>query len=155
MMQYSLNGHDLKQTYGVLISNGSETFLAFPKRKDSLEMNWPEQDGIDKDLNDPHFEAREFKLTCALIAYGLADFNNKYNGFFTELSKLGTHELYIKDLDRTFLVYYKDQQNLTKLSQIDRDKCGVKFDLIFGETNPADNIPKVYLVDDEDNFLIA
>jgi hypothetical protein len=154
-MQYKLNGFDLRETYGVVISNGSDTFLAFPKRKESLEHNWQEQDGIDKDLAEPHFEAREFRLTCALIANGLIDFNSKYNAFFTELAKQGVHDLYIKDLDRAFKVYYKDQENMSKITQLDRVKCAVKFELIFGETNPADNIPTVYLVDDEDRFLTA
>ncbi|MEO7212661.1 hypothetical protein [Mucilaginibacter sp.] len=154
-MDYTLNGYDLKEMFGLVISNGSDTFLAYPKRKDSLQNNWPEQDGIDKDLTDPHFEARDFKLSCALIAEGREDFKTRYDALFTLLSGQGSKELYIADIDRAYHVYYKEQVNLTKLTQLNRESCGVKFDLVFAETNPFDNIPAVYLVDDQDRFLSA
>lgn len=155
-MQAQWNAHDMKETYGIVISNGTNTFLALPQRKASVSHDWPEEQGIEIDLDQPTFEPREFTLNCALIATSRDDFFAKYDGFFTEISTMGIHELYINDLDKTFLVYYKSQQNCTKLSKIiNTTKVGIKFDLVLGETNPADNIPAVYLVDDEDNFLIA
>lgn len=152
---YILNGKDLYTTFGMIISGGSDTFLAFPKRKESLTHSWPEEQGVDIDLSEPNFEAREFKLSCALVCAGRTEFWLKYNGLFTELGNQGIHQLYIKDLDKTFLIYYKSQENIGKLTQLDRNRVAIKFDLIFGETNPADNIEVVYLVDDEDRFLIA
>lgn len=152
---YILNGKDLFTIFGLVISGGSDTFLGFPKRKESLVHSWPEEQGIDIDLSEPNFEAREFKLICNLISAGRTEFWTKYNGLFTELSTQGTHNLYIKDLDRTFLIYYKSQENIGKITQLDKDRVAIKFDLVFGETNPEDNIEVVYLVDETDRFLIA
>lgn len=151
MAAYKLNGKDLKEIFGVVISNGSDTFLAFPERKDSLENNWPDEDGIEVDLNDPTFQAREFRLNCALVASGRVDFKTKYYALFTELKRSGTHTLLIQDLDQEYEVFYKKQENITKLTQIDRDKVAVKFDLIFREV--TDSIPAVYLVDEQGRFL--
>ena len=155
-MQASLDGLDFKATYGVVISKGSSSLLAFPGRKQSLSHDWQDEEGIDIDLSNPVFEPRDFTLTCAQIAASRDDFFTKNNALFTALSAPGTRQLYIADMDRTFIVYYKSQANCTKLSKIiNTSKVGIKFDLVFSETNPADNIPAVYLVDDQDRFLIA
>lgn len=155
-MDNTLNGKSLKGLFGTLISGGSGSLLIYPKRKDSLSTDWPEEEGIDIDLSDPTFEAREFTLNMTLLADSLADFKSKYNGLFTELSGQDTHELYIGDHDTTYIVYYKSQANFKKLvNSFNNGKVGVTFDLVFGETNPDDNIPAVYLVDDQDRYLTA
>lgn len=155
-MQATFDGYDLKESFGIVFTNGSDTFLALPKRKDSVNHNWPEEQGIDIDLSNPTYESRDFVLNCALIASSRADFFTKYDAFWTQLSSLGTHELYHADLDKTFLVFYKSQANVTKLSKIiNTTKVGIKFDLTLSETNPDDNIPAVYLVDDLDRYLTA
>lgn len=155
-MQYKLNGNDLLERFGVRVKNGAGTLLQFPKRKESTSSNWPEQDGIDIDLGDPHFESREFRLTCTLIGNSREDFKTKYYGLFTELKKQYSQELYSTDLDETFHLYFKEMESLRKLSRrIDSKLVGVEFELVFGEVNPNDNIPVVYLVDEQNNFLIA
>lgn len=151
----TLNGHDLKGLYGLVISNGTVQFLQYPARKTSVSHDWPEETGIDIDLDNPQFSAREFTLTCALIADNPVDFMNQYNGLFTELSGLDTHAIYLEEIGQTYYVYYKSQANLTKLTKINNTtKVGVKFDLIFGETDPANNMVAVFLVDDNANFII-
>lgn len=155
-MQALLGGSDIKELYGLLISGGIPSLLALPERKDSLNHDWPEEPGLDIDLSNPQFKARQFTFNCAIIADDRDDFFSKYNGLFTALSVEGVIPLYINDHDRTYNVYYISQQNCTKLSKIiNTTKVGIKFDLVFGETNPADNIPAVYLVDDQDRFLTA
>lgn len=162
MIKYKLNNKDFKGVFGLDVMSGSSDFLAFPNRKQSLERNWAEQNGLEIDLLEPKFEAREFKLICSLNIVNLGtptaavtEFWNKYNGLFTELSGLGTHELYIADLGRTFTVYYKKQVNISKITPISSGKIAVTFELIFGETDPSDNIEAVYLVDEQDRYLIA
>jgi hypothetical protein len=155
-MANTLDGFDLKATYGLVISNGTVQFLQFPTRKASVSHDWPEENGVDIDLDTPFFEAREFTLTCALIADNRDDFMNQYNGLFTQLSGLDTHALYMEETGQTYQVYYKSQANLTKLSKINNTtKVGVKFDLVFGETNPYDNFEPVYLIDENDNFIVG
>ncbi len=154
-MSYTLNGKDLETLFGVTVTDGSDTFLAFPKRKKSLSHNYQDKNGIDIDLSEPYFEARPFKLSCALVADSRVLFWEKYNGLFTELSLPGILDLYISDLDKTFNIYYEDQQNVGKITALDGGEVCVKFDLLFSETDPADNMTAVYLVDEQDRFLIA
>jgi len=155
-MENTLNGKILKDLFGAVISGGSGSLLAYPKRKESLSTDWPEEEGIDIDLSAPTFEAREFTLNMALLAESLADFKSKYNGLFTELRGQDTHELYIADHDTTYILYYKSQSNFKKLvNSFNNGKVGVTFDLVFGETNPDDNISAVYLVEDQDRYLTA
>lgn len=153
---YILNGKDLFGVFGTTVQKGSGSFIAFPERKGSLQHNWNDEDGLDIDLVSPKFEARDFRLQCTLISNDRSDFWTKYNGLFTELSTMGTHSLYISDLDKTYAIFYKNQSNLKKLTRLEGDmKIGVSFDLIFGETDPMDNIEAVYLVDDQDRYLIT
>jgi hypothetical protein len=152
-----LNGKDLALIFGTHIQrNGSDPFLAFPKRKESLSHNYPEETGIDIDLGAPQFEAREFSLKCALIADNRTDYWIKYSGLFTELSQAGTHTLYLADLDKAFLLYYKAQQGVSKLVRFGSSgKVGVIFELVFGEADPRSNIDIIYLGEDPDTFLIV
>lgn len=156
-----LNNKNLETVFGMFVERGGlNDFLAFPKRKSSLEHNWPDVNGNDIDLSSPTFEARQFTLKCALIATGENEqekndnFWNLYNGLFTELSGEGTHELYLSTIDRTYSVYYVDQASVSKVAYED-NRMIIKFDLIFQEADPFTNIQKVYLVDEDDNYLIA
>lgn len=142
--------------FGVKIEDGTGSFLAFPDRKPSLQNDWDDQNGIDIDLAAPRFSAREFRLKCVLVADTSVDFWDRYNGLFTELSGTGTHELQIEELDKTYHLYYKKQENLRKLTDLKTALTkGVAFDLVFGETDPNANIEHVYLADDQDRFLTA
>jgi len=153
--RYILNGKDMWLLFGVVIGSGSGSFLVYPERKDSLTNDYMDQDGIQIDLLDPKYKSREFNLFCQLIANGRDDFWTKYNGLFTEISSAGTHVIYIADLGKTFHCYYKRQENLSKLTPLDSGQVGVTFNLVFGETTPTENMEAVYLVDDQDNYLIA
>lgn len=156
-----LNNKDLESVFGVFVEQGGlNDFLSFPKRKASQEHSWPEVNGKDIDLTNPTFEARQFTLKCVLIAYGATEqlrndnFWQLYNGLFTELSGQGVHELYLNSIDKTYTVFYVDQQGATKVTYED-DRMIIKFDLLFEETDPFSNIQKVYLVDQDGTFLVA
>jgi hypothetical protein len=154
-MDYGLNSKDLWAVFGVKVVTGSSTFLQYNKRKDSLSHDFPEEMGIDIDLTQPTLSSRQPTLSCVLKATSRDDFFNKYDGLFTELRQLGTLEIYIADHNRNYILYWTEQQNISKLSQIDTTYIGVTFDLVFAETNPTDNISAVYLVDEHDNYIIA
>ncbi|MDO3641979.1 hypothetical protein [Mucilaginibacter sp. L3T2-6] len=155
MSQATINGNEIFTTYGLTIMAGMETFLAYPKRKDSVSHDWPEEEGIDIDLSEPHFEAREFTLKVLLMGADRADFKTKYYGLFAELSSANNMELYFTDIDQTFTVYFKTQQNVSKVKRrLDTQNVGVTFDLVFGESDPNDNID-VFIVTDLDEFIIA
>jgi len=160
-MASKLNNKDLESVFGVFVEQGGlNDFLSFPKRKASQEHSWPEVNGKDIDLSHPTFEARQFALKCVLTASGATEqlkndnFWQLYNGLFTELSGQGVHELYLAAIDKTYTVFYVDQQSVTKVTY-EEDRMIIKFDLLFEETDPFTNIQKVYLVDQDGTFLVA
>lgn len=160
--QYLFNSQGLFAVFGIIVSldNGSrqssDSLLAWPERKPSLENNRQDQDGIEIDLDDPKFAAREFVLKCAMKANDRADFFSKYDGFRTALFSQDTHDLYSFEHDRTYHVFYKKQANFRSFSPIDVvNDIWATFDVILGETNPRLNLIDEFLVDDQDRFLIA
>jgi len=153
---YTLNGNDLWTVYGLLVEGGSGSFLAFPARKDSLQHDFRDRDGLDIDLWQPRFRAREFALSCALHAPDRDAFWARHNGLFAELAASGTHELGIAELGRAFRVYYKEQRNMKKLTPLDgAPGAWLRFDLVFGEATWEDNIEKTFLVDHEGRYLVS
>jgi len=153
---YILNGNDLWQAYGVLVEGGSGSFMAYPARKESLSHDFRDRDGLDVDLWQPRFKAREFVLKCALHAAGRDGFWARWNGLFTELAGSGKHALEIADLGRTFAVFYREQRNVKKLTPLGGGQgAWARFDLVFGEANWEDNIERTYLVDHGDRYLVT
>jgi hypothetical protein len=157
VQQYLLNSKNLKSVFGTAVSFGAASLWVWPDRKSSVELDFPEEDGIVKDLTDPHFSARDFRLSCWKMANSRDELNAYYFGLFTELKAPGLHTLYNYDLDTTIYFYFKSQQNFRKSNRkLDGDyKVAVEFDLILSETDPDDNLPAYYLVDSSDRFLIA
>lgn len=154
--QGTIDGYDWKTSFGAIITGGIPSFLAFPKRKDSVQHDWPEVDGIDIDLSAPTFEARQFTLSITMDATGRDDFKTKYYGLFTVLKQLGSRTLYFADIDLEFTCFFVEQQNVKKnIRKMNGPKVSVSFDLIFKETDPADNIDDVYIITENDEFIIA
>lgn len=156
---YKLNNKGMIEVFGTIVTReSSDSFLAYAARKDSLTIDREDEDGIQIDLAAPKLKSREFILNCTIVANNRADYMNYYNGLFTELIGADTHTIYIKDHDKTYSVYYKEQRGLKKYGNLDTtaaDKIGVSFQLVLGERNPAENIDFVYLVDNQDRYLIA
>lgn len=157
---YKINGKGLYEIFGTRVikdagtRESSDSFMQWPDRKSSLTIDREDSDGIEIDLADPKFSPREFVLTCAMEADDRADFFNKYNGLRTEFFSAETHELYILDHDKTYYVYYKSQRNYKSLTNINQDGVWATFEIILGERNPSQNMEAVYLVDDQDRYLI-
>ncbi|MGZ3753577.1 MAG: hypothetical protein ACXVAY_01380 [Mucilaginibacter sp.] len=153
-MANTINGTDLKATFGWVLTKAPVDLLKFPDRKDSVKNDWMEENGVQIDLALPRFKARQFTLNCAIIANDRADFKSKYNGLFTLLSEMDTFALYLDTLDETFHVYYVSQSNLAIPSKIKNGEVVATFDLVFGETDPGDNFEPIYLIDDDGDFII-
>jgi len=154
-MANTLDGSDLEAVFGLKVLVRPDSFLQLPTLKATVEHDWPEEMGIDKDLTDPKYEGREFTLGCGLKGSNIADFKNKINGLFTQLRIEGIHTLYLEWLDLDFSIYYKSMANFKIVSKLTAGIVYAKFDLILGEMNPDSNIEPVYLVDDDGAFIIA
>lgn len=158
--QYLFNNIGLS-LYGIIVRlDGSgresiDSLLSWPERKPSLTNDRQDQNGIEIDLDDPKFAAREFVLKCALHAEDRDDFKRKYNGFRTALFSQDTHNLFSVEDNETYKVFYKKQNSFRTYNPINKlTDVWATFDVVLGETNPTENLQDVYLVDDQDRFLI-
>jgi hypothetical protein len=153
-MQYGLNSRDL-QLFGVTVLTNSDTFLAFPDAKESLNNDFLDQNGLYIDLSHRKFKARTFTVKCSLVAANWTDFFNKYDALFSELAKPGVHDFFVGKYGKTYKLYYVKQDNIAKPGILSGDRVGVTFDLVMSETNPFDNISPAYLVDEHDAYIIG
>jgi hypothetical protein len=156
--KHFLDGFDLWTYFGIFIERGSyDELLKIPKRKATIEHNFLDEHGIDKDLSRSYYEAREFNLKCAIIASDETDFWDKYQRFLTILAKPGTLRLTVTDLGRDFYVYYDDCTNYDKLTRISTapGKIAAKFTLKVIEKEPGFNSIQTFIIDEENRFLIT
>lgn len=153
-MVYILNGVDLEATFGVVIKNVVNALMALPDRKPSLSHDFPDENGLDVDLSNPTFVARDFTFNCVLTADTVENLKNQYFAFFTLLKQQGSYQLYNDFLDMTIDIYYQKQANLSGIQAITNNGYAVTFDLNFSETDSDLNIPIIYLVDEQNRFLV-
>ncbi len=130
-MSDKLNNKELKSTYGLVILTGRERLLSYPERKEPLNFDWQDQNGVDYYLSKVFFKDSEVTLQCAIMANDNVDFWVKYNAFFKEVSKPNWQQLFIDDHDMNYQVFYKSGNNfkhsLKRLKNV--VKVFVKFDL--------------------------
>lgn len=154
-MRYILNGYDLEQIFGIIIDKGIMQLLAFPERKDSVNHDFPDQNGIDIDLTAPRFKARSFTFDCTMYGEDFEDVKNKNYALFNILRIQGAYQLYNDFLNQTFYIYYiKQTPKSTGIYAASKGGVAIDFQLVFGETDPFGNIPTVLLVDDLNRFLV-
>ena len=130
---------DIWTTYGAFLLQGSyDGLMRPPKRKASLSNNWPEQNGLEIDLAAPKYESKEADLSFILSASGEAEWWTRYDAFFTLLKLPGERSLFVKELDKTFLVYYIEVASYEQLTTIKSvSKVVARFTVKFGIANPA------------------
>jgi hypothetical protein len=152
-----LNGIDHKTVYGLTISAVTESFLTWPKLKPGVSHDFNDQNGIVQDLSEVYVESRQLKFSCNMITGPLVDFKNKWYGLYTLLTTPGIKSFYRAALDQTFYFFYTEQQNVKLLTKnvADAPQIGITFDLLVTELDPNDNMPKVFLVTEDNKFLIA
>lgn len=130
---------DIWTTYGAFLLRGSYNDLLKPaKRKASLSNNWPEQNGLEIDLTAPKFEAKDAELTFMITASSESQWWTRYNAFFTLLKGSGQRSLYVRELNTTFLVYYKEVTTYEQLTTIKSvSQVAARYTVKFGIANPA------------------
>ena len=155
--QYYLNGKDLWVKFGVAIKkDGTQDFLKFPEAKDSIEHDWLDSNGIDKDLSRIFYKSKEIVIQCYLAAVGETDWWTKYNAFFAELTLPGLKRFEISEFSRSFYVYYKECSALTRFTRIkDTNKVFVEFTITVVEQEPKFDNTNIYIVDEDGRFLVT
>lgn len=154
---YLLDGIDLWTNFGITIEKGGlDDLLKIPKRKDSIQHDWQDEDGLDIDLSRTFVEAKDSILKCVIIANTEADFWLHYNQFYSLLRKPGTRRFSVNVFRLDYYIYYKDCTIYSKLTPFKQTgKLICKFDLTISESVPGFQNTPTYLVDESNNFIIT
>lgn len=90
-----IDGISCLQRFGVWVTRGGyDDLLRFPSMAEPDKNDWPDEDGIEVDLSDPHLEKKE-------VAISFLSSGGVYVGEFLEfLSAPGLHTLRIPSLER-------------------------------------------------------
>jgi hypothetical protein len=155
--KHSIDGNDVFTSFGLVVESGGNDFLRFPKLKEPLSQDWPDQNGKEYDLSSPVFEEKNPVLTVVIIADTIAQFWIYHKAFFTALRQPGTKRFYIAAYERSFYIFYRDNTALTKLVKFNQygGKIGVRYQLALTEPVPSFWLPFNYLVDKDGNKLIT
>jgi hypothetical protein len=157
---YYIDGKDLWTIFGVFVEAGSDDLLKYPAKKDSIEHDWMDADGIDVDLTRVYLSEREINLKMAIYATSEDDFWNKYNGFIAQMTQPELRRLQIKEFGmRSFFVYYKECTNYTRLTRVldgTTTFIACKFNLKLVEPMPKpDDTGDQFLVDEDGRFIVT
>jgi len=154
--QYYLNGKDLYLIFGVVLQKGSTNdFLKFPDRKDSIEHDWQDSNGIDVDLSRVFLKSKDVELKCILFGNSFADYWSKYDHFFAELTAPGLKRFQISEFERSFFIYYKSSSSPNRYTRLqDASKIVFEFNIVVTEQEPI--VTKdVFLVTEDGRFIIT
>lgn len=114
--RHYLNGIDIFEDFGVIVSGGSASFLTMPKRKDTLSYDWPDESGTEHDLETIVFEEKLAVLNCAIKATDIDDFHAKRQAFQQEINKTGWQTWRVEDFDREYQVRFLSEGNARKMT---------------------------------------
>lgn len=104
MNQYLINGLNAFTTYGLIFKEGTfEELMRLPERKPGVENDWPDQDGIERDLQVIKYQSKQVSVNCVLSAVDQADFKVKYTALKTFLKDAG----YFFLLNQSFQIQWK------------------------------------------------
>lgn len=154
---YSIDGKDLWTVYNMFVESGSDGFLKYPGKKDSITHDWMDSDGIDVDLSRIFFNARDIVLNVALIADDADRFWEVYQSFIAHMKQPGLRRIEITEFGgRSFYCYYKETNNFSRFTRLQGNtKIGCKFSIVFTETKPSVDSSNVFIIDDQGRYLIT
>lgn len=157
--QYYIDGADLYLVYGIFISAGSDDLLKIPKRKESITHDWLDENGVDVDLSRVFLESRDITLECNFLANSKDDFWYKYNSFIATLTKPGLRRLELSEFGKSYYVYYKECSSWKRFARInsgpEKGRIACKFTITFTEKNPTIDASNVYIITDDNRFMIT
>lgn len=129
---YYMDGEDLYDTYGVVVTTSNDAFLYYPTLKEPLGHDYRDKTGKEYDLSTPNYQTREAILKVWMIASSEVDFWTKYKAFWAKLSAPGARALQIVELGQTFDVFYRKTESVSRLTRIkNTSKVGVTMELRF------------------------
>jgi hypothetical protein len=157
--RYKIDGKDLWTVYNMIVESGSDSFLKYPSKKESITHDWLDSNGLDVDLSRIFFNARDLVLNAAIIADSTEQFWLVYESFIAHMAQPELRRIEVGEFgDRSFYAYYKECNNFQRFTRVkvaDGEKVACKFTIVFTETNPSLNSQNTYIVDDAGRFIIT
>lgn len=147
---WKINDIDIYEVYGVAILKGSyNDIMSPPTPRKRLEYEYTDRDGTAVDTTTGlTFEAKRYKLKCAIYANSAAQFWTRYNAFIALIAQPGSFNLSISDIDKTVTVLYEGAKVTNKITRIKgSDRIAVEIELsIFEPLQPTNSIANPDLV---------
>jgi len=154
--RHFLDGMDLWTSFGIFVESGSDDFLKFPDRKDSISHDWQDSNGLDVDLSRVYFKDRDITLKMAIIVGSEEEFWTKRKAFLAQWAQPGTRRLTVGEFQQTFYVYYKSCGSFSRFTRImNATKIMCKFSIIVTEPEPTFDNNDVFLVDEDGRFIVS
>ena len=154
---FYIDGMDLWTVFSMFVEDGTDDFLKFAAKKESITHDWKDSHGLDVDLSRVFLRERDIDLRICFIVTSEADFWLKYKAFLAQMILPGPRRLEPKSLgDEQFFCHYKECGNFTRFTPIkDTNLIGIKFNVTFVETNPAVDTTAVFIVDEDGRYLVT
>lgn len=103
-VKYKLNNKDF-ETYGAYVSQ-SHGLIDIPERKPVLQHDWPDEDGIQMDLDaEPKYKPREITLDMFFRASSWSALDTNIKGLLGELDNTGTQTLTVTPFEHSALTF--------------------------------------------------
>ncbi|MEX6691267.1 hypothetical protein QTN47_27405 [Danxiaibacter flavus] len=159
MTKIYLDGIDIQTVFGISIESGTDDFLKYPAKKDSITHDWQDANGLDVDLTKMFFNARNISLRCNVIVDNEEQFWQNYQSFLAQLAKPGYRRIQVSQFgEKSFYCYYKECTSFTRFTRIKDNglsRIGCKFTLNLVEGEPNIDYNNVFIVDEQGRFLVS
>ncbi len=154
---YYIDGMDIYTVFGMFVEEGTDDFLKFAARKESITHDWKDSHGIDVDATRVFLKEKEVNLKVNFIVTSEADFWLKYDAFIAQMTLPGKRRIEPKELgDRQFYCLYKECTALTRFTRIkNSSKIAIKYNVKFVDTNENFTPVAVFIVDEDGRFLVT
>lgn len=154
---YRIDGKDLWTVYNMFVESGSDSFLKYPGKKESITHDWMDADGLDVDLSRIFFNARDITLNVAILAETKERFWEIYEAFIVHMKQPGQRRIEVQEFGgRSFMCFYKETNNFSRFTRLEQGSLiGCKFTIVFTENNPSLDGKNVFIVDDQGRYLIT
>lgn len=116
MIDYTLDGVNIRSTYGVYVSS-STGIIGMPKKKPGVSVSYADENGTYVDMSKALYEDRTIQLKCFIQGTGNANLLAKFNTFTAALNAPGLHYLCVL-MDSTpkllFTIYNSEEIDMSK-----------------------------------------
>lgn len=147
-------GYNILTSFNAIIPNVSTLLLNLPDRKASDSHDFPEKNGIVIDLDQPTFSARSFPFVFVFSGDTVEDVKDNFLAFFTICKQPGVKQFYNDFVNMSVYIYYVNQNGMQPMYKNSEGGWSLQCTINFSETDPDLNLPNVYLVDDQNRFLV-